>query len=73
MIGTWRWRNSSVSFLGRGGDDGGYRGMSFYVLSRGLEDMMVVCVGGVDLERQKWEVQFLYINIHLGETELGGV
>ena len=49
-------------FLGRGGDDGGFRGMSFYVLSRGLEDMMFVCVGGVDLERQNWEMsEFLML------------
>ena len=43
-------------FWGKGWDDGGHDGMSFYVQSRGLEDMMFVCVGGVDSERQNWEV-----------------
>ena len=59
MIGTWRWCNSSGFFWffrEKGWNDGGHGGMTFYVLSRGLEDIMFVCVGGVDSVRQNWEV-----------------
>lgn len=68
MIGSWSGANSvGFEFLGMGwmGGGWGHGGLSS-CFCRGLKDMMF-CVGGVDFERQNWEVQFL---ICFGESKL---
>lgn len=69
MIGSWSGANSvGFEFFGMGwwmGGGEGHGGLSS-CFCRGLKDMMF-CVGGVDSERQNWEVQFLDF---FGESKL---